>query len=259
MTLAPWNLWQCWRSLWFLWTAKVIRQCNIWVSICCLELRMFWFHAWPRYFFLDLQFLMFRTGFCAVEGGKGTRKNIERVVITQQYTPHMAMAGSLLLAPKLMVASMLGKTLTHATWEAPKCSMPTSLCPAPFFCRSWPQGLASKEINKPFVAYVAFQMTLVGIHKLISFGFRTITLAGFHTTCSQRISTNFNIFNVFSIQDTQHRLKIFTEAVDRAHASEYWDRNPKTLKIFLAPEFLRWFGLVRSLVVFRQSMSNFIS
>jgi hypothetical protein len=40
------------------------------------------------------------------------------------------------------------------------------------------------------------------------------------------------------LQDTQHRLSIFTQAIDRAYASEYWDRNPEMLKIFLAPEHL---------------------
>ncbi len=39
-------------------------------------------------------------------------------------------------------------------------------------------------------------------------------------------------------KDTQHRMSIMTEALDRAYASEYWDRNPETLKIFLAPEHL---------------------
>lgn len=43
------------------------------------------------------------------------------------------------------------------------------------------------------------------------------------------------------LNDTQHRMSIMTEALDRAYASEYWDRNPETLKIFLAPEFY-WRG-----------------
>ena len=39
----------------------------------------------------------------------------------------------------------------------------------------------------------------------------------------------------------RHRLAIMAEALERAHASENWDRSPGTLKVFLAPEFY-WRG-----------------
>ena len=38
-------------------------------------------------------------------------------------------------------------------------------------------------------------------------------------------------------EDTEHRLRIFSQVLDRAYASEFWDRNVETLKIFLAPEW----------------------
>ncbi|CAK9079994.1 unnamed protein product [Durusdinium trenchii] len=41
--------------------------------------------------------------------------------------------------------------------------------------------------------------------------------------------------------DTEHRLRIMSEVLDRAYASEHCDRSPTTLKIFLAPEFY-WRG-----------------
>lgn len=37
-------------------------------------------------------------------------------------------------------------------------------------------------------------------------------------------------------KDTEHRLRIMSEVLDRAYASEHCDRSPTTLKIFLAPE-----------------------
>ncbi|CAJ1432033.1 unnamed protein product, partial [Effrenium voratum] len=42
-------------------------------------------------------------------------------------------------------------------------------------------------------------------------------------------------------RDVRHRLAIMAEALERAHASENWDRSPGTLKVFLAPEFY-WRG-----------------
>ena len=44
-------------------------------------------------------------------------------------------AGSQLLAQKLMAAWMSEKTSMRATWEVPKCSMPTAICAATFIKR----------------------------------------------------------------------------------------------------------------------------
>jgi len=42
-------------------------------------------------------------------------------------------------------------------------------------------------------------------------------------------------------EDIARRMEILLEAVERSFASEYWDRNPRTLKIMLLPEFY-WRG-----------------
>ncbi|CAK9060837.1 Glyceraldehyde-3-phosphate dehydrogenase [Durusdinium trenchii] len=48
-------------------------------------------------------------------------------------------------------------------------------------------------------------------------------------------------FDWYVVRDTEHRLRIMSEVLDRAYASKHWDRSPTTLKIFLAPEFY-WRG-----------------
>ncbi|CAL1157289.1 unnamed protein product [Cladocopium goreaui] len=75
-------------------------------------------------------------------------------------------------------------------------------------------------------------------------GFNLFTAPGTEADGCLNVGENIDACYLGSpevLNDTQHRLSIFTQAIDRAYASEYWDRNPETLKIFLAPEFY-WRG-----------------